>query len=77
MYAAASEGIVIGGVYAHYKKPNEPAYKVVSVALREEDFEPMVVYEHIGGGSRFIRTRKNFLEEVEAGGRRVPRFRLI
>lgn len=38
IFAKAGDGIVVGGVYAHYKHPELPAHKVVSVALREEEF---------------------------------------
>lgn len=77
IFAKAGDGIVVGGVYAHYKHPELPAHKVVSVALREEDFEPLVMYEHIEDGSRFVRTKKNFLEEVEVERKKVKRFKLL
>lgn len=74
LYKQAGEGLTVGGKYAHYKHPEEAEYRIISVALREEDFEPMVVYELIDTGTRCIRTKNDFLEEVEWEGEKTPRF---
>ena len=62
----------IGGRYRHYKG-NE--YVVKGVARHSETLEEMVIYEaQYGEGEVWVRPREMFLEEVEVGGRKVPRF---
>lgn len=60
------------GHYRHYK---DKPYRVHGLALHTETNEWMVVYEALyGEGGMFVRPAAMFVETVEAGGRRVPRF---
>ncbi len=68
----AATKVQIGARYEHYKKLS---YKVLHLALREEDNEPCVVYQaEYGERIIFIRPVKSWLETVEVDGRKVPRF---
>lgn len=69
---AAAEQVTVGARYMHYK---QTAYKVLSLALREEDNQPCVVYQaEYGEHIVFVRPVENWLEEVELDGRMVSRF---
>lgn len=58
--------------YRHYKGN---AYRVVGLARSSETLEEFVVYEALyGPGGLWVRPRAMFLETVEVGGARVPRF---
>ncbi len=60
------------GRYRHYKG-NE--YRVVGLARHSETLEVLVVYDALyGEGGRWVRPAAMFMETVELGGRRVPRF---
>lgn len=60
------------GLYRHYKNNH---YRVHGVALHSETREWVVVYEALyGDGGLFVRPQSMFLEAVEVGGKRVPRF---
>lgn len=64
--------VVIGGYYQHYKQKN---YKVVAVAIREEDNALCVVYESENmPGVTWIRPLQSWLGEVEVDGKTVKRF---
>ena len=68
----ATEQVTVGGRYMHYKQLN---YKVVAVALREEDNEPCVIYQaEYGDNVTWIRPVSSWIEEVEVGGKKVKRF---
>ena len=54
--------LIIGGIYKHFKGN---LYKVVEVALHCEDLEEYVVYKSIENGKTWIRTKKEFLSEVD------------
>ena len=63
------------GIYEHYKGKR---YKVIGVALQTESEEKLVVYEALyGEGGLFARPLEMFLEDVEIGGKKVPRFKLV
>ncbi len=64
--------VIVGGQYKHYK---QHTYCVLSLALREEDTEPVVVYQ-AEYGERIIFTRplSSWVEEVEIDGKKVKRF---
>ncbi|MBI3885196.1 MAG: DUF1653 domain-containing protein [Opitutae bacterium] len=63
------------GRYRHYKG-NE--YRVVMLARHSETREELVVYQALyGEWGMWVRPRAMFLETVEEGGRRVPRFARI
>jgi hypothetical protein len=60
------------GLYRHYK---DNPYRVVGLALHSETREWLVVYEALyGEGGLFVRPAAMFVETVEVGGKRVPRF---
>lgn len=60
------------GLYRHYK--GNP-YRVHHLALHTETNEWMVVYEALyGSGGMFVRPAAMFVETVQVGGNRVPRF---
>jgi len=63
------------GRYRHYKGKE---YTVLGVARHSETQEELVVYrQEYGNHSLWVRPREMFLETVEKGGERVPRFRLV
>jgi hypothetical protein len=63
------------GRYRHHKG-NE--YRVIGLARHSETLEPLVVYDALyGERGRWVRPAAMFLEMVEVGGRRVPRFERI
>jgi hypothetical protein len=60
------------GTYRHYKGGE---YRVLGVARHSEDLaQELVVYVSSETGALWARPLAMFLEEVEHGGRRVPRF---
>jgi hypothetical protein len=68
----AAQKVEVGAYYEHYKKLH---YKVLMLALREEDNEPCVIYEaQYGDRIIFIRPVANWCEEVEVDGKIMPRF---
>lgn len=70
--AEAAMKVTVGARYEHYK---HQTYKVMTLALREEDNEPCVVYEpEYAKGISFIRTVANWTEQVEVDGKKVNRF---
>ncbi len=73
--AQAAKQVIVGARYMHYKKLS---YKVVTLALREEDNEPCVIYraEH-GDTVTWIRPVSDWIKEVEVDGESVPRFRIL
>jgi hypothetical protein len=66
----AKEGIPLG-LYRHYKGPS---YKVFALSIDEGTLEALVHYHSLAHGTTWTRTVKNFTEEVEADGKKVPRF---
>lgn len=73
--AAAAQQVAVGARYMHYK---QLSYKVLALALREEDNEPCVVYQaEYGDRITFIRPVANWVEEVEVDGKKVMRFERI
>lgn len=70
--AKAASQVEVGARYEHYK---HQIYKVLALALREEDNEPCVVYQaEYGDHNTFIRTVTNWAEQVEVDGQQVNRF---
>ncbi len=60
------------GRYRHYKG-NE--YRVVGIARHSETLEPLVVYQALHGErGLWVRPAAMFVENVDVGGRRLPRF---
>lgn len=67
--------VTVGARYTHYK---QLSYKVLALALREEDNEPCVVYQaEYGDGVTWIRPVSSWIEEVEVNGKKVKRFTKI
>jgi hypothetical protein len=63
------------GRYRHYKG-NE--YEVLGVVRHSETLEPLVLYRPLYNDTGlWVRPYEMFFEEVEAGGRRQPRFARI
>ncbi|MFH0852849.1 MAG: DUF1653 domain-containing protein [bacterium] len=63
------------GKYKHYKG-NE--YEVIGIAKHSETLEDMVVYRALYGERQmWVRPANMFLEEVEVGGEKVPRFQYL
>ena len=60
------------GLYRHYKGGE---YRVLGLARHSETLEPLVVYQALyGAGGLWVRPAGMFIETIEVGGRRVPRF---
>ena len=73
--AQAARQVSVGARYMHYK---QLSYKVVALALREEDNEPCVVYQaEYGDAVTWIRPVANWVEEVELNGKKIKRFTKI
>jgi hypothetical protein len=63
------------GLYRHYKGKD---YVVLGVARHSETEEELVVYRpDYGDRGLWVRPLRMFNEEVEVGGRRVPRFAFL
>ena len=66
--------IKIGGIYRHYKNKE---YKVLALATHTETLEEMVVYQALYGEEAvWVRPLAMFMEMVEIGGKKIPRFAL-
>lgn len=73
--AEASQQVTVGAHYLHYK---QLSYKVLALALREEDNEPCVVYQaEYGDNLTWIRPVSSWIEEVEVNGKLQKRFTRI
>lgn len=73
--AEAATKVQAGARYKHYKNLT---YKVLLIALREEDCEPCVIYQaEYGERLTFIRPVTSWLESVEIDGRSTQRFTKI
>ena len=60
------------GLYRHYKGN---AYRVTGLARHSETLEPVVVYQALyGEHGLWVRPAAMFVETVEVGGKRMPRF---
>jgi len=66
---------IVPGIYRHYKGKD---YEVIGVAIHSETEEAFVVYRALYGEFMLtIRPKTLFLEEVEKGPYKGPRFTLI
>ncbi len=73
--AKANKQVVVGARYMHYK---QLSYKVLAIALREEDNEPCVIYQaEYGDKLTWIRPVANWVEDVEVDGKTAQRFTKI
>ena len=59
------------GRYRHYKGP---LYEVFALTIDEATLEQLVHYTSLVHGTSWTRTVKNFTEDVEVDGKKVPRF---
>jgi hypothetical protein len=68
------------GRYQHYKGR---FYEVIGIAKHSESLEELVVYKALydskefGNDALWVRPKAMFLEKVEIGGKRIPRFRYV
>ncbi len=60
-----------GERWRHYKGGR---YEIVTLAIKEDTLEPMIVYRSLDHGSVWIRTIGNFAEEVTTPNGKVRRF---
>lgn len=60
-----------GAIYQHYKGGR---YEIVATGFLEDTETPCVVYRSLKKDIVWVRTAKNFLENVEHDGETVPRF---
>ncbi|HSX35620.1 MAG TPA: DUF1653 domain-containing protein [Patescibacteria group bacterium] len=68
----AAEQVTVGAYYMHYKQLK---YKVLMLALREEDNEPCVVYEaQYGAHNTWTRPVALWLQDVQVDGKTVKHF---
>jgi hypothetical protein len=73
--AQVTQQVTVGARYVHYK---QLSYKVLALALREEDNEPCVIYQaEYGDNVTWIRPVSNWDEEIEVDGEKVKRFTKI
>lgn len=63
-----------GDTYEHYKGGR---YEIVATGFLEDTETPCVAYRSLEKGIVWVRTAKNFLENIEHDGQTVPRFKKI
>ena len=63
------------GQYQHYKGGR---YEVIGIARHSETGEELVIYRALHGEAQiWARPLAMFLEEVEMGSKRIPRFKYL
>jgi hypothetical protein len=60
-----------GDKYRHYRGGH---YEIVATGFLEDSEVPCVIYKSLEKNITWVRTAKNFLENVEHAGQTVPRF---
>ncbi len=60
-----------GDTYRHYKGGR---YEIIATGFLEDTETPCVIYRSLEKDIVWVRTAKNFLEDVEHNGQTVPRF---
>lgn len=74
---SAKKKVVIGGIYSHYKHP-ENTYKVLHLGFLEADDSICVIYEATYDRELiFVRPLESWLEKVNWNDGKVSRFSLI
>lgn len=63
-----------GQHFRHYKGGE---YEIVATGFLEDSEAPCVIYRSLEKNIVWVRTAKNFLEEIEVNGLKQPRFRSI
>lgn len=63
-----------GDIYKHYKGGK---YEIVATGFLEDSESPCVIYRSLEKNIVWVRTAKNFLEDVEHDGKIMPRFKKI
>ncbi len=63
-----------GQIFQHYKGGT---YEVVATGFLEDTEAPCVIYRSLEKNIVWVRTAKNFLEQVEYKGITQPRFELV
>ncbi len=77
MLSKAKEKVTIGGIYSHYKHP-ENTYKVINLGITEADDQICVIYQATYDDQLvFVRPIDSWLETPEWNGQKVERFKLI
>ena len=67
--------MIAPGRYRHYKGND---YEVIGIATHSETHEQLVVYRPLyGEGAIWVRPLAMFEEQVEVGGKTVPRFEYL
>lgn len=72
-----AQSVKVGGIYQHYRGDT---YKVIAVSRHSEDLSWYVVYEALYDNpvsKIWHRPLGIFLEETDANGVRMPRFKLV
>jgi hypothetical protein len=77
MYSLIKDKVKVGGLYAHYKHPEEALYQVQAIGMMEDTWQPLVTYKHLKSGICTVHTLDNFLKKVEINGLLVDRFKLV
>lgn len=73
----AKQLVQIGGIYAHYKHP-ENTYKVLELGFLEATDEVCVIYQATYDLTLiFVRPLSSWLETPTLNGKTVPRFTLV
>lgn len=60
-----------GEIYQHYKGG---LFEIVATGFLEDTETPCVVYRSLKKDITWVRTAKNFLEDIEHNGKNRPRF---
>ncbi len=63
-----------GQLFQHYKGGK---YEIVATGFLEDSETPCVVYRSLFKDIVWVRSAKNFLEDVESGGTVQPRFKQL
>lgn len=63
-----------GEIFQHYKGGK---YEIIATGFLEDTESPCVVYRSLEKNIVWVRTAKNFLEDVEYNGVAQPRFDLV
>lgn len=63
-----------GQIFQHYKGGR---YEIVATGFLEDTEAPCVVYRSLEKNIVWVRTAKNFLEQIEYNGVKQPRFKPV